>query len=125
MRDFFLIFLGGGLGSVLRFLLHKAVENRNIIAGFPLGTLSVNIIGSFLIGIAVGYLEGQASSHWMRFLFIAGFCGGFTTFSTFSYDILILLKNGSYLYFAIYALISFLICLIAIILGVKSAVIFR
>lgn len=110
---------------MLRYILHKAIENRNVIAGFPLGTLCVNVIGSFLIGIGVGYLGGQVSSHWMKFLFIIGFCGGFTTFSTFSYDVLILLKNGNYLHFAIYVLISFLICLVAILLGIKSAVIFR
>lgn len=125
MRDVILVFLGGGLGSVLRYLIHRIIENRNILDGFPLGTLCVNIIGSFLIGIGIGFLENQAPNHSMKFLFIIGFCGGFTTFSTFSHDVLMLIKNGSYLYFTIYVLLSFLICLVAIILGIKTAVIFR
>lgn len=87
------IFIGGGLGAMSRFGITQLVE-KITKASFPYGTLTANVLGSFLIGIVVAWFESKtnAFAHW-RPLFVTGFLGGFTTFSSFSYDTLQLLKN--------------------------------
>lgn len=100
------IAVGGAAGSVLRFLLSKYIQK---IAGldFPVGTLFVNLVGSFLIGIAFSYLVEKLAIHpLMRALLITGFLGGFTTFSTFSYESYSLLAEGEYLKFFLYVFLT-------------------
>ena len=114
-----LIFLGGGLGSIFRYL-SQVLVNKWISIHFPLGTLAVNIVGSFLIGIALALL-GNNQHHVMRFLFVIGFCGGFTTFSTFSYDSVVLLKEADYLLFGLNVLGNVVLCILSTIAGLLLA----
>ncbi|MDR0873612.1 MAG: fluoride efflux transporter CrcB [Prevotellaceae bacterium] len=116
LKNLFLIFLGGGAGSVLRYWLQQLVQKQSHSI-FPLGVLAVNVLGSFLIGIAFALLADR-QEHFMRFLFIVGFCGGFTTFSSFSIDNFVLLKEAHYLMFALNVLANVALCLGATLLGV-------
>jgi CrcB protein len=85
---------------------------------FPLGTFSVNLIGCFLIGAFVGLAEkGNILSPETRLFLITGICGGFTTFSTFSYDNIALLKSGEWFFFLLYIFGSVILGLLATYLG--------
>lgn len=102
-RNLLLVGLGGLLGSVVRYCLAAAML-RAIPTGFPAGTFAANILGCFLIGVFYGAGERFAwFSTEFRLFLTAGFCGGFTTFSSFSYENLKLLETGNYLTFALYA----------------------
>ena len=95
--------LGGFVGTCMRFLTGKLC-NLLVVGAFPLGTFAVNIVGSFIIGLLFGAAERtHAITPAMSALLITGFCGGFTTFSTFADDIYLLLQNRHYLTLAIYA----------------------
>ena len=90
-----MIMLGGATGSLARFLVGTAIMNR--VAGrFPLGTIFINITGSFLIGFTMTLLTERLNPHpnW-RFLLVVGFLGGYTTFSSFEYETLGLVREGS------------------------------
>ncbi len=108
---------GGFAGSVLRYLVTKYIHAR-FISLFPWGTLFVNIAGSLLIGMIFGLTEKtNLVSPQMRILLAVGFCGGFTTFSSFSNDAFLLLQNKEWLRFVLYAGGSFIMGLMAIIGG--------
>ncbi|MEP7129269.1 MAG: fluoride efflux transporter CrcB [Chitinophagales bacterium] len=98
--------LGGFLGTVARFLSQQLVYKFYPVV-FPYGTLVVNITGCFLIGIFYALSErgNVLSPDWRMFL-TTGFCGGFTTFSAFTYESVQLINNKDYLYLAIYASVS-------------------
>jgi CrcB protein len=115
-----LLFIGAGgfLGSISRFLVGRYVQHI-FLAAFPYGTFIVNILGCLLLGILFGIFEkgGLTSPEWKMFL-VVGFCGGFTTFSTFSMDNLSLLRDGDYFYFFIYAGLSVILGLAATFSGI-------
>lgn len=95
--------LGGFIGTCMRFLTGKLCHLL-VVGSFPLGTFMVNIVGSFIIGVLFGAAERtHAISPTMSALLITGFCGGFTTFSTFADDIYLLLQNRHYSTLALYA----------------------
>lgn len=113
MKQLLLVFIGGGSGSVLRYLLGKWFNN--IETGIPYGTFLANISGSFLIGIILGLAaKNQNLSPHSTLLLATGFCGGFTTFSTFVYENHVFLKAGDYLHFFIYLSLSIIIGFIAV-----------
>ena len=119
MKQVFLVFLGGGLGSVLRFLVSKLYNTQN----FPLGTFLVNCIGCLLIGLVIGFGLKQHSflkEHHVLIL-ATGFCGGFTTFSSFAYENVTLLKSGEFFNFAVYTLASLIIGFSLVFTGIYFA----
>ena len=113
MKTLILIGLGGAVGSICRYLMQIFIS-RYVTLTFPLGTFLVNISGCFAIGLLFGLANKYA---WMtiewRLLLITGVCGGYTTFSSYSYEGLTLLRQGNYLYFAAYILLSVLLGLLA------------
>jgi CrcB protein len=106
----FLVFLGGGIGSALRYGLMRLME-VSLSHGFPWGVLIVNITGSFFIGAVYATSGGKPPfEEYGKFFFVAGILGGFTTFSAFSYDVLLLFKNGQVPYAIGYMIASMLFC---------------
>ncbi len=87
------LFLGGGLGSVARYMV-SGWSHRIMGDSFPWGTLSVNVIGSLLIGLLWGYFEMRNIGPGLRMFLFVGFLGGFTTFSTFALETMNLLRSG-------------------------------
>jgi CrcB protein len=116
---YLLIALGGAAGSLLRYLLGGAVQ-RTSASGFPVGTMFVNVSGCFLIGILVRQFLNMQTTPELRALLIVGFCGGFTTFSTFSAETLALIEGGEYGRAAWYVILSVAICLIATFAGMSA-----
>ena len=103
--DFLWVGMGGFLGSVARYGVGLGV-NRYWNSAFPWGTFLVNIAGCFLIGVLFGaWMKGNLTDTQSR-LWIAGFCGGFTTFSSFSYEALTLLENGKIVLWGLYVIAS-------------------
>ncbi len=116
IKNILLVGLGGGIGSMLRYACWLLFNSKY----FPYATLCVNIIGSFIIGliIAVSIKNGSFANNWKLFL-TAGVCGGFTTFSAFSAENLLLLQNGKYTVVLMYIVLSVAAGIAAAWLGFK------
>ena len=112
----FYIGIGGFLGAVSRFTLSSWLQSLFNALSFPVGTLGVNVIGSFFIGFLILYFE-HITSHEYRALFIIGFLGSFTTFSTFSHDTMILFQTDEYLKAFLNIALNVVLCIAATILG--------
>jgi CrcB protein len=116
LKQLILVFVGGGFGSVLRFIIGKWLNNSE--NGIPYGTFAANIIGSLLIGIILGIAaKNETLSQNQSLLLATGFCGGFTTFSSFAYENHVFLKAGDFTSFALYTIGSFIIGFLAVFLG--------
>lgn len=117
MKGFFLVFLGGGLGSILRYFVYRLMQFGQLTS-IP-ATFIVNLLGSLILGIVMGYAlkDGRISGNLLLFL-ATGFCGGFTTFSTFAFENRSLLSSGDYLSFFLYAFGSLVLGILAILLGI-------
>lgn len=107
---------GGFLGSVFRYLIAYYVK-LNWSPVFPVGTFIVNLVGSFLIGIIIAATISENLDQQARLLLATGFCGGFTTFSSFSYEFFSLLQNGHTGYALLYAGSSLVLGLLFVWLG--------
>ncbi len=116
IKDLLLVGLGSGLGGMCRYLVSQLlVTTQN---GFPWGTFTVNIVGSLLIGLLWGLSSRFPSlSPVLTLLFMVGFCGGFTTFSTFSREGLSLLQTQNYTLFLLYTLGSVVLGILAVMVG--------
>ena len=116
MKYALLVFLGGGFGSTLRYLVGKLFQDT--FGTFPIGTMIVNIVGSLLIGFFLGFnLKNGGLSETQTLLLVTGFCGGFTTFSAFAMENQIFLKSGDYIQFISYTLGSLILGIAAVVLG--------
>jgi len=115
-----MVFVGGGFGSVARYLLSKWLNN--VEAAIPYGTMLSNVLGSLLVGFILGYFAKSTNiSEAQTLLLATGFCGGFTTFSTFAYENHVFLKNGDYISFFSYTLGSLILGFLAVFLGLYLA----
>ena len=116
LKNFLFVASGGALGSMMRYATGLILGNKT----FPFATLSVNIIGSFVIGIVLGMSEKSTTfeNQW-RVLLATGICGGFTTFSSFSAENMQLLQQQKIVLFAIYTGISIVFGILAAWLGYK------
>lgn len=113
MKNILLVFVGGGLGSVMRYALSHVI-NKSTTSPFPFGTFVVNVIGCFLIGFIMFYSSrfGDRAEQW-RFFLATGLCGGFTTFSAFSLESISLLTEQRIFGFFAYTIGSVAIGIIA------------
>jgi len=117
MRLFLMVGLGGFLGSSSRYLIQKYLS-VSFSTAFPISTLLINLVGCFLIGILFGISNKyDVMSAEVRLFLTTGFCGGFTTFSTFSNESLQLLKDGNFTYFFTYIILSVVVGIFLTFLG--------
>lgn len=117
VKSILLVGFGGFIGSVTRFLVSKYFQ-ENMASVFPWNTFTVNIVGSLLIGIIYGFSEkGDVLSPEIRLFLAVGICGGFTTFSTFSNDAFLLIRQQEWFRFALYSSLSFFLGLLAVYAG--------
>ena len=114
-----LLFIGCGsfLGGIARYLLSRVIQNGTVTS-FPLGTLIVNVLGCLIIGLLYGIFDhgGLLNSN-LRLFLTVGFCGGFTTFSTFMNEDFLLLQDQNFFYFLLYTVLSLVLGLTATYLG--------
>jgi CrcB protein len=113
LKSIALIGLGGAIGSILRFLLTTFVEGRILPNSFPYGTLIVNVTGCFAIGLIYALSDKMNISPEFRGFLATGICGGYTTFSAFSYQSINLMRDGHTMQFFAYILGSVTLGLIA------------
>lgn len=118
MNNILCVALGGALGSVCRYLVSKWLQEAAATA-FPAGTLVVNVLGCLLIGVFYGMAERHGMGGELKLLLTVGFCGGFTTFSTFMNENLALLRSDQFLLAAAYAGASVALGLLAVWAGMK------
>jgi CrcB protein len=117
VRTVWAIAVGAAMGGVARYYLASAVQQR-LGATFPWGTLLINVTGSLLLGFIIRYaIASPVVSVEMHALLTTGFCGGYTTFSTYSYETATLLEEGQYERAGLYALGSVLLALAATFVG--------
>lgn len=118
MLNFILVLIGGAIGSGSRYLMSLYIT-KTYPSSFPFGTFAVNIIGCLLIGIIYGLTERfQVSSMQWRLFLATGLCGGFTTFSAFAYENIVLLQNENYSGFVLNTLGSCILGFAAVFIGV-------
>lgn len=115
MKEMLYVAAGGALGSVLRYLIAKTNPNASYWA-----TLSTNVVGSFIIGIAFAYVIKHPENKWFAPLLMTGFCGGFTTFSTFSLEVLKQLQAQQFYTALLYLLLSLGLSITAVYVGFLS-----
>jgi CrcB protein len=117
VKSIMIVGLGGFIGTVARFLISRYFQ-INVASVFPWSTFLVNIVGCLLIGIIYGISEkGAFLSPEVRLFLTVGICGGFTTFSTFSNDAYMLIRQDEWFRFALYASLSFFLGLMAVYAG--------
>ncbi len=115
INNLLLVGAGGAAGSMLRYVCQRSLNAET----FPYGTLFVNIAGCFLVGILAGVIAKNQLPDSLKLLFIAGFCGGFTTFSAFAYEGLQFIEKGQWLLLAGYTALSVFLGLSASLFGYK------
>ena len=116
MNNYLAVALGGAIGSMGRYWM-TLVLSRNPPHWLPLATLSVNVIGSFIIGIVWAYLQQRSQNEMLRLFVSVGVLGGFTTFSTFSLETLHMLNSGHAGHAIINIGLNVFICIVAVVLG--------
>lgn len=121
MKEFIAIFIGSGLGGITRFGLAKWIDNTHNHY-FPIGTFVVNVIACLTLGFIIGLADQkQIISPTIKLFLTVGFCGGFSTFSTFSNETLTLYQTGHNLSLILYVVGSVLLCVTATFVGLLLA----
>ncbi len=116
IKNLILVFIGGGLGSSLRYIIGKYLNAGHLL---PFGTFLVNILGSLILGVILGWaLKTNSLNTPLNLMLGIGFCGGFTTFSTFSFENYSLIKSGDYLTFSVYLFGSLILGMLAVLIGI-------
>ncbi len=115
IKQFLLVGLGGALGSMLRYAT-SLLTAKYYANAFPVATFITNIVGCLLIGVLIGYFSKNGNQS-LQFLLITGFCGGYTTFSTFAAENIALWQSQNYLTLITYTLASVLVGFLAVGLG--------
>lgn len=118
--NIFLVFVGAGIGGVLRYGVNVGSARYMPGALFPWGTLAVNVVGSLVMGLMVGWLAFRAEAHWnvqVKLFLATGLMGGFTTFSAFSLDAILLWERGDWQMSLIYIGASVLFSLLGLLCG--------
>ena len=117
MKQILLVGIGGFIGSVARYFVSKLNLSGHFLS-IPMGTLTVNIIGSFIIGFIVGISsKSEIITPVLRLFLMVGICGGFTTFSSFTLENMTLMQNGQFLSVLIYTGLSIFFGFLAVYLG--------
>lgn len=111
------VFMGGGLGSMCRFGISQVVDQKE--GFFPYATFAANVLSCIVLGYLISLASKKGLSPNGTLLLVTGFCGGFSTFSTFSLESYKLLINGDWTTAFIYVTASFFVCLLSIFLGMK------
>jgi CrcB protein len=122
MEKLLLIFLGGGLGSMARYGVGVLAMKR-LGAGWPYGTFTVNVLGGLVMGALIGFLahRGGADQERWRVLFAVGLLGGFTTFSSFSLEVALMIERREYGQAGLYILLSVVLAVTALFVGLLTA----
>lgn len=118
MKQLLIVFIGGGLGTIMRFLIGKLIPYSG--KGFPWNTFCANLLGCLLIGLLTGYLMRNSSENQSSLILFAtiGFCGGFTTFSSFANENLSFIRSGDYAILLSYSLLSISTGILMVYLGI-------
>lgn len=120
MLNLFSVFIGGGIGAVIRYMIGIFFAGINV--NFPAATFFVNILGSFIMGVLyVVFLSKQGFNPAVKFALTVGFCGGLTTFSTFSVELFEMIKNAQYINAALYGVTSVFVCVMSVMIGAYIA----
>ena len=119
MQNYFIVFIGAGLGGVARYWGSDIVY-KFLPVTFPYGTLAVNVVGSFIIGLVMYYLNAnELISQEMRIFLTTGFCGGLTTFSAFSFETMNYLKTGEYFTAGMNVFLNVILTLLVLLIAYK------
>ena len=118
--NFLLVFIGGGLGSICRYGISVLLKNQGYI--FPMATFVANALSCIVLGALVGWtMKNGNTSDIQKYLLMTGFCGGFSTFSTFTNETFQLFQSGNVMYAFGNILLSLVVCLICIFIGMKCS----
>lgn len=116
MFKFLAVFLGGGIGSVLRYMIDILYIRYGSMT-FPFATFAVNLVACFLMGCCMAYFLATHTNGFYKCLFVVGFCGGFSTMSALSFEVFEMLKSGEILPAVLYIFLSFVVCVCMTALG--------